>query len=234
MLQQTQADRVAGRFERFIERFPDESALAASQLVDVLDEWQGLGYNSRARRLREAARFVTAHGWPTTVSGLEALPGVGAYTAAAIAALAFGEDCVAVDTNVRRVVSRWSGTALSDAEIRAVAQPPVGSAGRWLEAVMDLGATVCRPRPDCSRCPVARWCADPDVYVPPRKQSPLEGSVRQTRAAIVSTLTNAPHDIDRLRAALGDDHADRFDRALTALVAEGMVERDRRRLAIAR
>ncbi|HEX7089669.1 MAG TPA: A/G-specific adenine glycosylase [Longimicrobiales bacterium] len=165
MLQQTRADVVAPYYERWLERFPTLDALADAELDDVLRAWQGLGYYARARNLHRAARVVRErHGGelPRDAAALRALPGVGAYTAGAIASIAFGEPCPAVDGNVRRVLARLFDLAdaapgtLHDLAARLV---PRRRAGDFNQAMMDLGATLCSPRrPACGECPLARWC----------------------------------------------------------------------------
>ena len=161
MLQQTTVATVIPRFLRFVERWPTVQALAAAPEEDVLHEWAGLGYYARARNLVACARQVAARGgFPDTEAGLRALPGIGDYTAAAIAAIAFGRDSVAIDTNVERVVGRLRATS-DKAAIRAAATAmvPAGQAGDFAQAMMDLGATVCRPRaPRCETCPLATDC----------------------------------------------------------------------------
>ena len=161
MLQQTTVATVIPRFLRFLERWPTVEALAAAPDTEVLHEWAGLGYYARARNLIFCARMVAAAGgFPDTEAGLRALPGVGDYTAAAIAAIAFGRDSVAVDTNVERVVARLMATS-DKAMIRAsvAALVPKGQAGDFAQAMMDLGATICRPKkPDCASCPLSRHC----------------------------------------------------------------------------
>lgn len=161
MLQQTMVATVIPRFERFIERWPTIEALAAAPDADVLHEWAGLGYYARARNLIACARQVTTlGGFPDSEAGLRALPGIGDYSAAAIAAIAFGRDSAAVDTNVERVVARLEATSDKKA-IRAAtaAMVPTGKAGDFAQAMMDLGATICRPRaPDCAACPLHADC----------------------------------------------------------------------------
>lgn len=222
MLQQTQASRVVPYYERFVASFPTVEMLAQAPLADVLAAWSGLGYNNRARRLREAARTVVEHGWPTSAAGLRSLPGVGAYTAAAVASFAFGEQVAVVDTNVRRVLGRWHGKALSDNGASDVAtQELAGSADAWNQAVMELGATVCAPRqPKCGECPVSDWCVDPSVYAPPPRQSTFEGSSRQVRSSVlrllgadwtpVSALGGITHPADAVTTALESLRRDRL------------------------
>lgn len=222
MLQQTQVDRVAPRYERFLRRFPTVAALAAAPLADVLDEWSGLGYNSRAKRLHDAARVVDHDGWPTNAAGLRALPGIGPYTAAAVASFAFGEAVAAVDTNIRRVLSRWSGRTLTGRDLEAAAADHLPEdAATWNQAVMELGAVLCRPRsPRCAECPVEDWCTDPTVYEPPPRQAPFEGSRRQLRGAILRALRSGPTPLDDL-AHLANGHP--VEDVLTDLTDEGLV-----------
>ncbi len=171
MLQQTQAARVVPYYERWLERFPDPAALAAATPRDVLSAWSGLGYNSRALRLRQAAAQIAAHGWPDDLSEL---PGVGPYTAAAVASFAFGAHVAAVDVNWRRVVHRY-GSAPEPS-------PAVN------QAMMDLGATVCTARRRaCGDCPVRHGCAGhPGPADARRRQAPFEGSRRQLRGRTVA------------------------------------------------
>ncbi len=161
MLQQTTVATVIPRFLRFVERWPNVDALAAARDEDILQEWAGLGYYARARNLIACARTVAASGsFPDTEAGLRALPGIGDYTAAAIAAIAFGRDSAPVDTNVERVVARLQATS-DKAAIRAgaAAMVPKGQAGDFAQAMMDLGAAICRPRnPDCLACPLSADC----------------------------------------------------------------------------
>src|SRR3954451_10287288 len=161
MLQQTQALRVVPYYERWLSRFPTAAALADAPVRDVLSLWSGLGYNRRALALRNAARVVAASGWP---SDLTSLPGVGPYTAAAVASFAWDVQVAAVDTNVRRVLSRRDGVGLSPREVtaRAASLLPAGEAAVFNQAMMELGATVCRPRvPVCGACPVSDGCHGP-------------------------------------------------------------------------
>jgi len=165
MAQQTQVDRVVPRWERWLERWPTVDALAAASPADVIREWQGLGYNRRALSLHRAAQQVAAHGWP---DDLTELPGVGRYTADAVACFAFGRDVLPEDVNVRRIVDRTGGTFSSAAA----------------QALMDLGATVCLARvPRCDACPLADACPSRGRrYEPLRKQGAFEGSFRQRRS----------------------------------------------------
>ena len=166
MLQQTTVATVIPRFCRFLERWPSIDALAAAPSEDVLHEWAGLGYYARARNLIACARKVAERGgFPTSEAELRTLPGLGAYTAAAIAAIAFGEAATVIDTNVERVVARLHAidrpVAEARAEIRtyASALTPADRPGDFAQAMMDLGATICRPKkPLCFACPLADDC----------------------------------------------------------------------------
>lgn len=164
MLQQTTVAAVGPRFERFVARWPTIEALAAADDADILSEWAGLGYYARARNLIACAREVARRGaFPATPTELRGLPGIGAYTAAAIAAIAFGEPAAAVDTNVERVIARLNGLerpTRAQVEALLLEMLPPDFAGDFTQAMMDLGATVCRPRaPSCDRCPLRDDCA---------------------------------------------------------------------------
>ena len=193
MLQQTTVAAVAPRFERFITRWPSIDALAAAPDEEVLSEWAGLGYYARARNLIACAREVAARGgFPDTEMALRELPGIGAYTAAAIAAIAFGRRAVVIDGNVERVVARLHGIAEPAASAKARindltdAMTPANDPGDFAQAMMDLGATICRPRsPDCGACPLNRDCAafasgDPERF--PGRKAKLERPVRHGTA----------------------------------------------------
>jgi A/G-specific adenine glycosylase len=181
MLQQTTVAAVARRFERFVERWPTVAALAAASDSDILSEWAGLGYYARARNLIACAREVARRGgFPTTAAGLRELPGIGAYISAAIAAIAFGERVAAVDTNVARVIARLDGLerpTRAAIEQRFLELMP-GRPGDFVQAMMDLGATLCRPRnPRCGECPLQARCAafasgNPDAFPQPRAKKP--------------------------------------------------------------
>jgi A/G-specific adenine glycosylase len=170
MLQQTVVATVVPYFDRFMQRFPDVAALAAATEDEVTAAWSGLGYYARARNLHKAARAVAErHGgaWPTTEEALRALPGVGPYTAAAIASIAFGARTFALDGNGARVTARLWGVresidvaATREAlRARGRAEVPAARAGDFNQAVMELGATVCTPRaPRCDACPLAKKC----------------------------------------------------------------------------
>jgi A/G-specific adenine glycosylase len=172
MLQQTQVERVVPRYLAWLERWPTAEALAAARPADVIRAWQGLGYNRRGLNLHRAARQIAERGWP---DDLTELPGVGPYTAAAVANFAFGCPELPVDTNVARVHER-TGHSFSPAAA---------------QALMDLGATVCLARvPRCDACPLAYGCPSRGRrYEPLRKQSRFEGSFRQRRARTLRLVT---------------------------------------------
>lgn len=233
MLQQTQVGRVLDRYPAFLEAFPTPAALAAAPLAAALAHWQGLGYPRRLVRLRQAAEMIAADGWPVTAADLRHLPGVGPYTAAAVACFAFGEQVAAVDTNLRRVLSRWLGTPLTGRRLVATADGLLerSDPAAWNQAMMDLGATTCRPRPRCHRCPVTDWCADPGVYLPPRPQAPYRGSRREARGHVLRALVSHRLDTDELVEHTGLDPT-RAEEAVATLMADGLVERTARGWAV--
>lgn len=161
MLQQTQVAAVIPYYERFLARFPDAGALARAAEDEVLRLWAGLGYYARGRNLHAAAKRVAAQGgFPRTPEGLQALPGVGRSTAAAIAAFAFGHRAAILDGNVKRVLARHFGVEGEQAQwTLAESLLPATGVETYTQAIMDLGATVCvRRNPACDRCPVAGSC----------------------------------------------------------------------------
>jgi A/G-specific adenine glycosylase len=201
MLQQTQVERVIPRYLRWLERWPSAAAAASASRADVIREWQGLGYNRRAANLHRAVQHVDDHGWP---DDLTELPGIGAYTAAAIRNFAFGEAVLPVDTNVRRVQERTGASFGPESA----------------QALFDLGATVCLARvPRCGVCPLAAGCPSRGRrYEPLRKQSRFEGSFRQRRA----------HALRLAAAGQQPDDAE----AVAALVADGLAELDEGRVRL--
>lgn len=164
MLQQTTVAAVTPRFEAFLARWPSVEALAAAAEEDVLSEWAGLGYYARARNLVACAREVARRGgFPDSEAELRRLPGIGDYTAAAIAAIAFGREAVVVDSNVERVAARLHGLqqpTKAQLRERVAIMTPAERCGDFAQAMMDLGATICRPRnPLCGDCPLSGDCA---------------------------------------------------------------------------
>jgi A/G-specific adenine glycosylase len=246
--QQTQAARAAERWERFMARFPTVESLAAATPADVLREWQGLGYDRRGMNLWRAARIIVRdHGGrvPSDVVALEALPGIGPYTARAVAAIAYGIPVGAVDTNVRRVLTRITadvGAAPTTRAVQALADAsvPPDAPAAWTHALMDLGATICRAgRTDCGVCPARPWCrsaSSEPTAARPRTAVTRPAIVRP--AAVPFPSSNRwlrGRVLDRLRAADGDAFVvvvapigvhDRaaVDRAVDGLAHDGLVE----------
>jgi A/G-specific adenine glycosylase len=187
MLQQTRVAAVLEHYRRWFELFPDVNALAAARLDDVLAAWSGLGYYRRARMLHDAAKVV-AHEMngtlPPTSVELRKLPGVGRYTAAAIASIAFGERAAVVDGNVERVLARFYGRELSPEENWHTAQTwlQVNHPGDWNQAMMELGATVCTPlNQQCKQCPLKKWCAGTKAAQSGAKSAAENSSARKGR-----------------------------------------------------
>jgi A/G-specific adenine glycosylase len=231
MLQQTQAPRIAGRFEAFMRRFPTVDALATAPPADVLHEWRGLGYYRRALALQRTAAIVARDGWPRDVVALQRLPGVGPYTARAVASLAFSAPVGPVDTNVRRWLSRRFGAygaRLQPLADRLAAGPPEEAAS-WTHASMEFGAAICRARkPRCAACPVADGCPvrgeAPRVAV--RGRPSYGGSRRAARGAVLRALTEAhPRALTLGEAQLATGlPAAPFREAVGVLVADGLVD----------
>ncbi len=240
MLQQTPVARVRPAHAAWLDRWPTPADLAAATAADALRQWGRLGYPRRAIRLHATARqLADRHDGivPASVDALRALPGVGAYTAAAVASFAFGQRHAVLDTNVRRVLARLVGgqpypaAATSAAELSLAESllPPGGPrAARWSVAIMELGALVCTAaRPACGACPVAarcQWAAGGRPHgQAPRAAPRYDGSDRQCRGAILAALraADAPVTAGRLRAAWHDEGQQA--RALAALVADGLV-----------
>ncbi|MDP1849181.1 MAG: A/G-specific adenine glycosylase [Solirubrobacteraceae bacterium] len=223
MAQQTQIARVLERFDRWLARWPTAPALAAATPAEVLTEWVGLGYNRRALRLREACAIVARDGWPRDSAGLRALPGVGPYTAAAVASFAFGERVAAVDTNVRRVAARLG--ADPDALL------PATRHADFNQAAMELGALVCTARaPRCGECPAAAWCPSRGrVTAAPRAAGAtrprFEETDRWARGRVVAALAAG----ERLPAPIAPE---RLERVLAGLERDGLIERDGTRVGL--
>jgi A/G-specific adenine glycosylase len=247
MLQQTQAGRVVPAFERFVARFPSITALARAPRSEVVREWSGLGYNRRAVALSETARTVVAEHEgriPRSREDLRRLPGVGPYTAAAVASLAFGEPVAAVDTNVRRVVARSvlgvDGPGVSPGEVGGAAERWIdrGDPGGFNQALMDLGREVCRPVPRCEACPLSAPCrfrrARPPARHPSSRPGPalgasrgaqptFQGSSRQVRGKVVEALrARRWTTLAGLAREVGVSPS-RVGQAVRSLAAEGIV-----------
>jgi A/G-specific adenine glycosylase len=198
MLQQTTVAAVAPRFERFLARWPTIEALAAADDTEILSEWAGLGYYARARNLIACAREVVRRGgFPTTSSELRKLPGIGAYTAAAIGAIAFGEKAAAVDTNVERVIARLNGIERPirpEIEALVLKMFPASAPGDFTQAMMDLGATVCRPKaPLCLACPLQNDCAAYASGSPETFPAAMEKRVRPLKHGVAYWIERDEH-----------------------------------------
>ena len=233
MLQQTQVGRVAAVWPDFMARFPTPEAMASAGAGEVIAAWGRLGYPRRARRLWETAGQIAAGGWPDDLTDL---PGVGRYTAEAIAAQVDGQDAPAIETNIRRVVERRAGRRLTPSEAATASRKagrPLTGRDRLL-ALMDVGAILCRPdAPRCPECPLERGCATAATIAAgpttsqlagatdwtalgrrPR-QGPYEGSFRQRRGLVLGRLRTGPQPCTDLDAA-----------ALAALVEDGLATLD--------
>lgn len=244
MLQQTQASRVAERFPAFLARFPTAGSLASASTAAVLAAWSGLGYNRRALALQRTAAVVARGGWPRDVAGLSELPGIGPYTARAVASLAFDAPVGVVDTNVRRwLLRRFGGPdeprrlqGLSD----ALAAPGQGAeVAAWTHATMEFGAAICRSRdPRCDSCPIAQACPSRGraAVIAVSRQPILRGSDRAYRGAVLRLLSAADdHALEdrRLRAGLARDarrigpalDEARWARIVEALERDGLAHR---------
>lgn len=264
MLQQTQVERVLPKYAAFIARFPDFAALAAASTADVLRMWKGLGYNSRAVRLKGIAQAVIddfGGVMPSDAATLRTLPGIGAYTAAAIRAFAFEHDDAAVDTNARRVTHRVLygieyPARVPAAELDAHARElvPRGRGHDWNSAMMDLGAAICTARaPRCLICPLQSVCAAAPVDAAqleasragrmrkrsPQQAIPFERTTRYARGRIVDRLRELP---EGQRISLPDLHHDvtqkigrtqvELIKLVETLIRDGMVDADDQRYCL--
>ncbi|MFO7252490.1 MAG: A/G-specific adenine glycosylase [Actinomycetes bacterium] len=240
MLQQTPVSRVLPAWEAWLRRWPTPAALAAEPPGEAVRQWGRLGYPRRALNLHACARRIVAeHGGrvPSRYEELRALPGVGDYTAAAVASFAFGGRHVVLDTNVRRVLARavqgvrYPARATTAAERRiAESLLPAVDAPRWAVAVMELGALVCTARsPRCGECPIADRCAwrlagCPDHDGPPRRGQAYAGTDRQCRGRLLAVLRQAHGPVPKAALDAVWDDAVQRERALDGLVADGLAE----------
>lgn len=240
MLQQTQVERVIPKWLAFLDAYPTLTACAAAPLGDVLRLWQGLGYPRRAQRLHAATRLAVERfggQLPDTLEELLELPGVGPYTARAVLAFAFEQDVAVVDTNIARVLARVARRRLTAREAQLLADElvPHGDGWAWNQALMDLGALVCRPAPRCGECPLAPGCAwrlagrpEPDPAVGSAgvstPQARFEGSDRQARGRLLRALAAGRVPLDRVAPIMHRPEPEAH-RLVEALVAEGLVAR---------
>lgn len=242
MLQQTPVRRVLPAWREWLDRWPTPADLAADTPADAIRAWGRLGYPRRALRLHSAATIISErHGGavPRSYDALRALPGIGDYTAAAVAAFAFGERHAVLDTNVRRVLARAvtgaaSAPASPTAAERSLADSLLPGDGRaaalWSVAAMELGALVCTARsPECAACPLAVGCAwraagYPGSGTPSRRAQPWKGTDRQARGRLMAALREAEGPVARVELdQLWPDAAQR-ERALNGLVTDGLVK----------
>jgi A/G-specific adenine glycosylase len=253
MLQQTQVDRVLPRYEAFLAEFPTIEALAAAPTAAVLRSWSGLGYNRRALNLQRTAQaIVHGHGgsWPRDPDALRRLPGIGPYTAGAIACFAFEQDAAFLDTNMRRVIARWyDGIDPADVAAervqwqRAAELVPAGRSWWWNQALMELGALVCTARaPACQRCPLIADCrAAPQTLLQPvvprvrrvaeRPAEAFVGSRRWYRGRLIALLSSLPDhsriSVDAAYQALQPDQhgyaIEWWQETLAGLLRDGLI-----------
>ncbi len=257
MLQQTQAQRVTEALPRFLEQFPTVHALAQATNAQMIRQWKGMGYNSRALRLRDAARMIVLRHdgvVPSDVDALRELPGIGPYASASIATFAYNKRVPVLDVNVRRVYSRWMRRQRTTIDVEsdnvltqfAMNVIPARSASRWHHAVMDLGATICTARkPLCTSCPMADLCPSAHVLEHAKRAKRAEPMFRGEpqrlwRGRFVNALREAPAGLppSALVAAAGatrlaNDEQAWFRALIDALVRDGVVERSGRRIRLA-
>jgi len=242
MLQQTPVARVEPVWTDWLARWPTPSALAAASRAEVLRAWGKLGYPRRALRLHEAAGVIAGQHddtVPSDIEALEALPGVGSYTARAVATFGYGKRCPVVDTNVRRVVARAvhgrgdagpARTAADLADVDALLPPDDRSAAVISAGLMELGAVVCTARtPRCGICPVREVCAwraagRPEYTGPRRPVQGFAGTDRQVRGRLLDVLRGADGPVERAALDAAWDDAAQRDRCLDSLLVDGLAE----------
>jgi len=238
MLQQTQVARVREPWHRFLVRFPTAGSCADAALADVVRLWEGLGYHRRARSLHASAQVIRDRfrgEVPREPDLLRQLPGVGEYTAHAVASFAYGRRVAVLDTNVGRVLARAvANRPLARREAASIAQDllPVRESAAFNQAMIDLGAQFCRARPQCRTCPVARACrwnaeggADPapESAAVSRPQAPFAGSTRQLRGRVIAELRSGPRSKAALLERLAGEST-ASESVLDQLVRDGLVE----------
>ena len=237
MLQQTQIDRVLSKWPAFLEEFPTATSCALAPTSEVVKQWEGMGFNRRAVLLHQAAKSIKDnHGGevPLEIEELLLLPGVGPYTARAILAFAYEQDSAVVDTNVGRVLARWTGHRLKPAEAQELADRsvPLGEGWAWNQAVLDFGSMVCRSKnPKCEECPIHRSCSWQGIGVDPAKgsagvsgtQSRFEGSDRQGRGKLVAALRKKPIKKSELAEIMGWPlDPKRAERVASTVISDGL------------
>jgi len=237
MLQQTGVSRAMPKWSVFISEFPTALDCSQAPLGDVLRLWQGLGYPRRAKNLQAAAKVVVEqHGGvvPNTLEELLALPGVGPYTARAVLAFAFEVDAAVVDTNIARVLARFHDRTLKARDAQKLADDwvPQGEAWLWNQALMDLGATICRPQPMCHECPLSEQCSWHGTGIDPSvgsagvsvAQAKFAGSDRQARGRLIKQLGECAVPI-HVAAEIMDRSAEIALRLVDDLISDGLIVR---------
>jgi len=239
MLQQTQVARVIPAWLNFLELFPTPQVCAAAPLADILRAWQGMGFARRARNLQLAAQVIVDQfggSVPSTPEALRSLPGVGAYTAHAVASFAFRQPVAVLDTNVGRVVARAiANETLTAKRAQEVAAELLGTtdSAQWNQLMLDLGAQFCRAKPLCDTCPVASVCVwhrsgGPDPAVRSggvsTPQTPFAGSLRQQRGMVLRSLGATSMSRAVIERQAGIDPV-RLQEVLDGLVSDGLIER---------
>jgi A/G-specific adenine glycosylase len=239
MLQQTSVTRVREPWRRFLTRFPTAASCADAALAEVMRHWEGLGYHRRAKALHDSATMIRDRFGgqvPNDVERLRQLPGVGEYTAHAVASFAFARRVAVLDTNVGRVLARAvANRPLGHREAATMAQEllPTRDSARFNQAMIDLGAQYCRARPHCDTCPVARSCRwnleggidpAPRSAAVSRPQAPFAGSDRQLRGRLLAELRCGPRSCATLHERLAMEPA-KGEHLLAQLVRDGLVER---------
>ncbi len=248
MLQQTQTSRVVEPWRQFIQRFPTARVCADASLAEVLTAWRGLGYNRRAKSLRAAAIVIRDDfdgDVPSDVEHLLTLPGVGEYTANAVASFAFGASVAVLDTNVGRVLARAVANRRlrpSEARVLAAEVLPSRHVASFNQAMIDLGAQFCRSSPRCDVCPLRRVCAwqrdggdDPAIRSAgvSQPQSTFIGSNRQLRGQVLNALRDGSKSLRELDTTFHEVASERRDAVLESLVNDGLIVVDRRRYTLA-
>jgi A/G-specific adenine glycosylase len=247
MLQQTQASRVIDPWKGFLNAFSTPASCARAPLSEILRLWSGLGYHRRAKALHDAAMMIRDEfggAVPASVVDLRRLPGVGEYTANAVASFAFGRNVAVVDTNVGRVLARAVANrtlSVSDARSTANELLPRNDAASFNQAMLDLGAQYCTATPRCQTCPVARVCrwnleGGPDPAPRSagvsRPQARFQGSDRQARGRVLAALRERPRSMRHLVACVDDGDPRRGATLVAGLIADGLIERHGQRVRL--
>ncbi len=242
MLQQTQVNRVLLKYPEFLRQFPNFASLAQARIADVIRAWSGMGYNNRALRLHQIARrVIDEYGGrlPQNVETLLQLPGIGRYTANAIACFAFGQQTAAVDINEQRVLSRLFPQRAQSADIWKLAERmlPKGEAFDWNQALMELGGIICTAaNPQCAECPLKQYC--PSAFSTLKKRKPLKRKSQTTipnriyRGRAIETLRLVAHhqsiEANRLAKIVKPDYSIRqkkwLDKLINGLQRDGLIQ----------